>query len=210
MSEGMTTEAGGRKRGRPPATSPTVDRDELLEAAVRAIRAHGPSVSMDAIAEEAGVTKPTVYRVVGDKEAITGAVAEYLSLLMEAQTYESLASTTDPEDQLRRSLRTFFRFLAENRSLFLFIEQGPGLSEDDQLIRMIHRSAKPNIDVYNASSPKDPSEAAARTWAYARVGAINLVGTMWAHDPYCDLEELVELTVRFLYHAPRRSDEKQD
>src|SRR6185503_19473544 len=51
-------------------------RDELLAAADRAVRELGPEASMDAIAAEAGITKPIVYRYFGDKDDLYAALAE--------------------------------------------------------------------------------------------------------------------------------------
>ncbi|MGH3547151.1 MAG: TetR/AcrR family transcriptional regulator [Pseudonocardiaceae bacterium] len=42
-------------------------RAALVQAAMRAIRQHGPDVAMDDIATEAGVSKPILYRHFLDK-----------------------------------------------------------------------------------------------------------------------------------------------
>src|SRR5437870_1050650 len=47
----------------------------LVDAAVAAIRRHGPGVSMDQIAAEAGVAKPILYRHFGDRGGLVLAVA---------------------------------------------------------------------------------------------------------------------------------------
>src|SRR5260370_31423332 len=47
----------------------------LVEAAVAAIRRHGPGVSMDEIAAEAGVAKPILYRYFGDRGGLVLAIA---------------------------------------------------------------------------------------------------------------------------------------
>ncbi|BFO19525.1 hypothetical protein SHKM778_59130 [Streptomyces sp. KM77-8] len=46
-------------------------RRELLEAADRVVLRDGPGASMNAIAAEAGITKPILYRHFGDKEDST-------------------------------------------------------------------------------------------------------------------------------------------
>src|SRR2546423_12521591 len=52
-------------------------RLQLLDAAARVIRAHGSDVSMAAIAAEAGITKPILYRHLGDKGGLYRALAEW-------------------------------------------------------------------------------------------------------------------------------------
>ncbi|HEU4481075.1 MAG TPA: helix-turn-helix domain-containing protein, partial [Actinomycetota bacterium] len=66
-----------RRRRRDPEQEEhrTRRRIELLEAADRALRREGPLVSMNAIAAEAGVTKPILYRHFGDKGGLYQAIA---------------------------------------------------------------------------------------------------------------------------------------
>src|SRR5437870_2004883 len=51
-------------------------REALLTAAIGGIRKHGPSASMDALAAEAGITKPILYRHFGDRAGLVKAIAE--------------------------------------------------------------------------------------------------------------------------------------
>jgi AcrR family transcriptional regulator len=50
-------------------------RKELLEAADRVVLRDGPGASMNAIAAEAGITKPILYRHFGDKDGLYRALA---------------------------------------------------------------------------------------------------------------------------------------
>ena len=51
-------------------------RRELLEAANRVVLRDGPEASMNAIAAEAGITKPILYRHFGDKNGLYRALAQ--------------------------------------------------------------------------------------------------------------------------------------
>ncbi len=51
-------------------------RRELLEAADRVVLRDGPQASMNAIAAEAGITKPILYRHFGDKGGLYSALAK--------------------------------------------------------------------------------------------------------------------------------------
>ena len=66
----------GRPAGRTTADGVIADREVLLNAAETLIREQGPAVSLQAIADKAGVTKPTLYRGVGDRDALVKALAE--------------------------------------------------------------------------------------------------------------------------------------
>src|SRR5947209_3891593 len=54
-------------------------RAQLVQAAVRAIRAHGPGVGMGVIAAEAGVTKPVLYRMFTDRADLYLAVGQHMA-----------------------------------------------------------------------------------------------------------------------------------
>ncbi|MEU1097709.1 helix-turn-helix domain-containing protein, partial [Streptomyces sp. NPDC005877] len=57
-------------------TSAESRRRELLEAADRVVLRDGPKASMNAIAAEAGITKPILYRHFGDKGGLYRALAQ--------------------------------------------------------------------------------------------------------------------------------------
>ena len=77
MSSATTAAVPPRRGpGRPRAGEQIADRDELLAAAMRVIRTDGPDVTMDDIAAAAGVSKPIVYRNLGDKDALVVALSE--------------------------------------------------------------------------------------------------------------------------------------
>ena len=68
---------GSRRPGRPRGATldPEVRRAAILSAAEDAIRQHGPDVSMEQIAERAGVSKATLYDNFDGKAGLTQALA---------------------------------------------------------------------------------------------------------------------------------------
>jgi AcrR family transcriptional regulator len=188
----------GRGRGRPRGSRPAADRDQIIAAAVRAVRRVGPDVTMDEIATEAGVTKPIIYRTVGDKAAIGLALAEYLSLQVEAAGIEATACEIDPQRRFMAGVRASFEYLAEEQALFLFVEQGWGSADGSHTALLIERAAQPFIDGFaeSAELAAHPPEAI-QTWAYATVGSLRTVANMWVRDRWCTLDELVEHATTF-------------
>jgi AcrR family transcriptional regulator len=73
----MSTSSPPRGPGRPPRTAEerAAQRTRLVDAAMAAIRTHGPDVSVDEIAAAAGVSKPVLYAEFGDKVGIGEAIA---------------------------------------------------------------------------------------------------------------------------------------
>ncbi len=154
---------------------------------------------MDDIAAEAGITKPIIYRTVGDKEAVGVAIADYLSFTVEDRTLELLESEDHPRERLRVSVHGFFKFLTEERSLFLFVEHGWAAPGGAQFELMVERAAAKMIDTYSGAAQRRRfPPTAARTWAYASVGALHTVAVMWIRDPYCELDEVVEHMTTYL------------
>lgn len=148
---------------------------------------------MDAIAAEAGVSKPIVYRTIGSKDVVAEAVAEHLSLEIDELTMRILADSQGDTTAFAAATRAFFELIAERRELFLFVEHGWASNDGAQLARMIDRSAQPFIRHFaQQPDPAHPSPTADRTWAYAMVGAMRTVALMWVQDPYCDIDDLVD------------------
>ncbi|MEM9035701.1 MAG: TetR/AcrR family transcriptional regulator [Actinomycetota bacterium] len=193
-----------RRRGRPPAGEGVGDRDRLLDAALRAIRAKGPGTTMQDIAAEAAVTKPIVYRAFGDKDGVVDAVAEVLSLRIEATTRDATNSTTEPHAQFREATRAFLEQVRDDRQTFLFVEYGGGSQDGSQLRRMVDRASEPWLRSFGRSvDTGERADPAAVTWAYALNGALRTVALMWVHDPYCDLDELIDDLTRFAFRSER-------
>src|SRR3954468_5476638 len=86
-------------------------RAQLLDAAVRAIRRDGPRVSMDAIAAEAGVTKPIVYRHFGDRVGLASALADQFGAALVAELDEALGQDLPPDQLLRATIETYLGFV---------------------------------------------------------------------------------------------------
>mgnify|MGYP001826930383 FL=1 len=80
---GSNSRPRGRPAGRTTADGVIADRETLLAAAETLIREKGPTVSLQAIAGAASVTNPTLYRELGDRDALENALAERLASRME-------------------------------------------------------------------------------------------------------------------------------
>ncbi len=75
-------------RGRPRKMSP----EDLLQVAVTAYWHEGPEVSVNAICQRAGVSKPSLYREFGGEDGLTLAALEYYAGIVQSQLQELLSS----------------------------------------------------------------------------------------------------------------------
>jgi AcrR family transcriptional regulator len=175
-----------------------VDRAQLVEAAARVIRSEGPDATMAEIAAEATVTKPILYRAVGDRRALTFALSEMLIDRINTAVATQRAGQVDPRSEFEAAVRGYLAAIDVDRNLFLFVNGG---SQDTEVIReLVDRSAVQLIDLFTAARVGASRDAAAaKTWAYAIVGAFQVVTLMWLRDDYCDLDTVVADLTQLLW-----------
>lgn len=99
-------------------------REALLDAAVEAIRTHGPNASMEDLAAAAGVTKPILYRHFGDRNGLVLALAARFANRLLAELQEALsAPVIEPRDFLVNAIDAFLRFLEKEPDVYRFLVQ---------------------------------------------------------------------------------------
>jgi AcrR family transcriptional regulator len=187
-----------RGPGRPRAGETVTDREQLLAAALRVIRADGPEVTMDDIAAAAGVSKPIVYRNIGDKDALVAALATMFVDRLNEAVERSTASGTRGRATFAASMRATLEVIDEDRNLFLFVTAGGPGTESVRLL--VDRSSSRMIEQFSAlrtAAGLDPRPA--RTWAYATVGAIQVAAMMWLRDGYADRDEVADHITQLMW-----------
>ncbi len=151
---------------------------------------------MDDIAAAADVTKPVLYRTVGDKDAVITALSVRLVDAMNTAVDEAISGTrgtsnVSAADAAQAAFEAVLRgclvAIDSNRNLFVFVNAGgPGT---DSFRSLVDRSSMKMIERFAAIRESAGLDAApARTWAYALVGAIHVVAMMWLRDEYDDLD----------------------
>lgn len=150
------------------------------------------------IAAAATVTKPILYRTVGDKEALTSALSEVLIDRINDTVASERGHATEPRAEFEGAIRGYLTAIDADRNLFLFVNGG---SQDTDVVRrLVDRSARDLIAQLTAArvaANRDP--AAARTWAYAIVGAFQMVTLMWLRDDYCELDTIADDLTQLLW-----------
>ncbi|MEY2418658.1 MAG: hypothetical protein QOG90_1338 [Actinomycetota bacterium] len=97
-------------------------REALLEAAIDGIRKHGPSASMDALAAEAGVTKPILYRHFRDRSGLVSEIAKRFADSLLADLQAALGQTTpEPRTILASTVDAFLGFIEREPALYRFL-----------------------------------------------------------------------------------------
>ncbi|MBV8691468.1 MAG: TetR/AcrR family transcriptional regulator [Actinobacteria bacterium] len=207
MSDFSGTEGAARRRGRPPG--PQVDRKvrrgQLLDAAARAIRRDGVRVSMEAIAREAGVTKPVLYAHFGDKAGLTRALADRFTTELATRLMTVLAEQQGEQAMVHSAIASFFAMVEDEPLLFAFMLQHGVSSDPDsntqshqrQMFDQLGAQVARMIELALRQMGQPPRSA--RPWAYAMLGAMLSTADWWLRDQSLSRDELVDDLTRLFW-----------
>src|SRR6266511_1458510 len=118
-----------RKRRRAAHLGPERRRPQVLDAALELFLERGyEGTSMQAVADQAGVTKPVVYACYSSKDALFRALLarEETRILGEIQTAFESAELSDPESTLIEGYTGFLRAVASSPHVYRLIFLGEG------------------------------------------------------------------------------------
>ena len=160
------------------------DRDALLDAAERVIARDGHAVSLEAIAVDAGVTKPIVYARIGGRADLSDALAGRLTeRLNTAANASVVAAGASDREKLAALFRTVLETIGGHRELFLYVTRGTAADTSERTLVLAGRSATPLARLladWRTHDGHDP--AVALPWAYAIIGMLNLVCLWWMEE----------------------------
>jgi AcrR family transcriptional regulator len=125
----METGTSSQIRKRAAHLGPERRRPEVLDAALKLFLVGGyDGTSMQAVADEAGVTKPVVYACFSSKDELFRALLrrEEARILAEIQGAFEDADLSDPETTLTEGFTGFLRAVAESPDVYRLIFMGEG------------------------------------------------------------------------------------
>jgi AcrR family transcriptional regulator len=190
-----------RRPGRPSGGQLAIDIDGVLDAAERVIRRDGFAASVDAIALEAGLTKPSLYARVGDRASLSDRLAVRLAERLVDTAGAELAAGLG-RDALAACFRRTFEELRQHRELFLFVTRGSSADAAARTLHLAERSAEPLADLladWRRRQGRDLSVA--RPWAYGLVGMLNMVALWWLHDGDGDARRIADGLADLAWHG---------
>src|SRR3954468_595809 len=176
-------------------------REELVAAAMEAVRVAGPEVAVDDVARAARVSKTVIYRYFSDKDELVDAVLERIStaVLLPRLLGQLAAPRADDRARLRAVIAEFVALIEEEPALYRFAYAHAGRAGRADLVAATEREIAEALGVLvgerlaAAGRPVVP----ALTWAYGVVGMVQLTAHWWSGTrsvPAADLvEQLTEL-----------------
>jgi AcrR family transcriptional regulator len=176
-------------RGRDPER-----RRAILDAADRVIQRDGPDASMLAIAAEAGISKPILYRHFGDKGGLYQALAQrHVDPLIE-RIREELHQHTDIEVRARATVGAYLSMISQNLNLYRFL-MDRATSEDSRtrsdLGMMVRRLGEELADQLVAEM-RIGTRVRSQIVAHAVVGMVQAAGEWWLEHPEVGEAEIID------------------
>lgn len=173
--------------GRPPAAERearrSTRREDLLDAAAAAVDAHGDRVTMTAMAAEAGVTKPVLYRYFGDRAGLYEALAARFAAGLLDRLRPALDGGVTGRHAVEASVAAYLSYVESHRALYRFLVRrlptsGPA---GQGLVRgFVHRVAAEISDALGPGLRAAGVPAAnVELVAFAVTGTVQLAGEVW-------------------------------
>lgn len=174
-------------------------RTELLDAAVDAIRRHGPDASMEQIAAEAGITKPILYRHVGGREEFVDALTDrFVGELIERLEAVLGRDRDDLRELIAAAFDTYLELIERETNLYRFllrrVGSRPGAAE--VLSTVVRQIASMDVQIIGERLREVGADSgAAEPWGYGLVGMVHAAGDWWLDQRTMPRERLVEYLV---------------
>ncbi|MEV0848357.1 TetR family transcriptional regulator [Streptomyces sp. NPDC049954] len=180
-------------------------RRELLEAADRVVLRDGPGASMNAIASEAGITKPILYRHFGDKSGLYRALATRHTDALLASLRKALdAPAPSRRQRVEATLDTYLAAIEARPKVYRFLmhpAEGASAAESEpdsgfdvglHSAPLLRRLGEELAEVIAERVDLGPGgERRARAWGHGIVGMMHAAGDWWLGEHPCERAELV-------------------
>jgi AcrR family transcriptional regulator len=176
-------------------------RKELLEAADRVVLRDGPGASMNAIAAEAGITKPILYRHFGDKGGLYRALAVRHTDALLASLRLALDAPAARRERVEATLDTYLAAIEARPQVYRFLmhpaEDQTGAENSfnvgQHTAPLLRRLGEELAEVIAARVDLGPGgDELARVWGHGIVGMMHAAGDWWLRERPCARAQLVQ------------------
>jgi AcrR family transcriptional regulator len=160
----------------------------------------GAAVSMVAIAAEAGITKPVLYRHFGDKGGLYAALAERSTGRLLAHLQAALSSGGSSRDRVALTIDTYLSAIEAEPQLYRFLVHSTEAAAAQGQVRSFLRRLSDLLSEGIAAELELPVDAIrARAWAHGVVGMVQASGDWWLEDRPCPREQLTQELTSLLW-----------
>lgn len=195
-------------------------RRELLEAADRVVLREGPQASMNAIAAEAGITKPILYRHFGDKGGLYRALAKRHTDALLAALRAALDAPAGRRQRVEATLDTYLAAIEARPQVYRFLmhpaeESGQPSEQAFDVGRhsapVLRRMGEELAEVIaERIDLGEGGNALARVWGHGIVGMMHAAGDWWLGERPCTRAELVSALADLLWGRLAAADDRKE
>jgi AcrR family transcriptional regulator len=180
-------------------------RRDFVDAALRVLEAQGPDLLMDAVAAEAGVTKPVLYRYFSDKAELVEALAERGSAILAERLLPAINAGTPALDSVRDGVTAYFAVIDEYPNLYWLLARhvtieggrlsGPVQRNKESIASALTAVFSDYLWVFGLDS------GGAEPWAYGVTGLVQSTGEWWLQRRSMSRAHVVDLVTRLIWAA---------
>jgi len=197
-------EAGDARRDRW-STHRAQRRREFVDAALRVLQAHGPELLMDAVAAEAGVTKPVLYRYFSDKAELVEALAERGSEILTERLLPAINAGTPALESVRDGVGAYFAVIDEHPNLYWLLARHVTI-ESGRLSGPVQRNKESIASALTAVFSDylwafGLDSGGAEAWAYGVTGLVQSTGEWWLQRRSMSRAHVVDLVTQLIWAA---------
>jgi len=178
-------------------------REDLVAAAVDAVRRVGPELAVDDVARSAGVSKTVIYRYFSDKDELIDAVLERVaqSILLPRLLGELAADHPDDRTALRAVVAAFVSLVEHEPQLYRFGYAQAGRSGRADLVADAERVVGQALEEHLAARLVEAGRSTepAATWAFGVVGMVQLAAHRWSDTRSVPSSDLVDHLTELAY-----------
>jgi AcrR family transcriptional regulator len=170
-------------------------RRELVEATLRAIRAHGAGVGLDDVAATAGTSKTVLYRHFGDRGGLYAAVCASVDARILRDVGAALGAPgadlagagSTPREVIGAAIDAYLRLVERDPEVYRFVVTAPLLgtsAQGDPAAPVTgHVAAQLAAVVGDALRSSGRATAPAEVWATGLVGMVRAAADRWLASP---------------------------
>ena len=165
---------------------------------------------MDAIAAEAGVTKPIIYRHFGDRDGLAAALADQFGAQLVAELDAALSQQLPPDQLLAATIDAYLGFVERDPHVYNFLvgRLGAPVGTDvaNGLVAQVGQRVALVLGEQLRSVGADSGPA--EPWAFGIVGMVHLAGDWWLERRTVTRARLVSDLTTLLWHGLGSLDQR--
>lgn len=176
-------------------------RHQFVLAALIVLSRDGPDLSMDAVAAQAGVTKPVLYRYFEDKAELVEALGEESSGFLRKRLIPAMRSPSPPLEWIREAVAAYFAVIDEYPNLYWLLALWPGggagsVRRDREFIAATLTAIFGDyLRMFGVDS------GGAEPWAYGITGLVHSAGEWWLVRRSMNRAHVVDYVTRLIWAA---------